>query len=84
MKPLDKRPKRRQSGDMTQTYTFNRNVRLRTSATRRFLIVAVMDGRARVEASTDDETTAASLLARYRREFASRCELHLIDQTGRW
>jgi hypothetical protein len=56
--------------------------KLHTAATRRWLVVSVMDGRAKVEASTDDENQAASLLARYRREFAPRCTLMLLDQTG--
>lgn len=68
------------------TYRLDRGVKLRTSATRRYLVVSVMDGRARVEASTDDEVAAVGLLARYRREFAPapRCTVELLDQTGRW
>lgn len=69
---------------MTTTYRLGDRVKLRTSATRRYLIVAVMDGRARVEASTDDQAQAAALLARYRREFHPDCRLELLDQTGRW
>lgn len=66
------------------TYFFNGNVKLRSSATRRFLVVSVMDGRAKVEASTNDEGAAASLVERYRRTFAPapRCVIHLIDQAG--
>lgn len=61
-------------------------VRLRTSAKRRYLVVSVMDGRAKVETSTDDQTAAAELLRYYRANFcpAPRCRLHLLDQTGRW
>lgn len=64
------------------TYDMGHGVKLRTSAQRRFLIVAVMDGRARVEASTDNENDAAILIQRYRRTFAPRCTLQLLDQSG--
>jgi len=67
---------------MTTTYTIRRGIKLRTTATRRWLVVSVMDGRARVEWSTNDEADAATMLASYRREFAPRCELHLLDQAG--
>jgi hypothetical protein len=54
--------------------------KLHTSATRRFLVVSVYDGRPKVEASSDDEGSAARLIAKYRREFGPRTTLHLIDQ----
>lgn len=56
--------------------------RLRTSATRRYLIVCVFDGRPKVEASTDDENAAARLLAEYRRTFGPGATLSIIDQSG--
>lgn len=63
-------------------YEIERGIFLRTTATRRWLVVSVMDGRAKVEMSTDNENAAARKLAQYRREFSSRCTLHLLDQTG--
>lgn len=70
---------------MKNTYVLNGGVKLHTYAARRFLIASVMDGRAHVEASTDDEDAAAKLVARYRREFAPapRCTIELIDQAQR-
>lgn len=65
---------------MTTTYTFNRGVKLRTSATRRYLVVAIAYGTARVEASTNDEEAAVALVKRYRREFPGPTVVELIDQ----
>ena len=65
------------------TYPIERGVKLRTNAARRWLVVSVYDGRAKVEASTDDENAAAALIARYRREFGPGARLLLLDQTGR-
>lgn len=64
------------------TYTFNRGVKLRTSATRRYLVVSIMDGRARVECSTDDEDAAMRLLRQTRANSCPppRCTIELIDQ----
>ena len=56
--------------------------KLHTNAARRWLIVSVYDGRPKVEASTDDESAAARLIARYRREFGPGGTLHLLDQAG--
>jgi len=64
------------------TYRIPRARRLRTNATRRWLIVSVFDGRPKVEASTDDENAAARLIAKYRREFGPGATLHLLDQAG--
>ncbi len=45
---------------MTTTYTLpGCRRKLRTSATRQYLIVSVLDGRPKVETSTDDEDAAA-------------------------
>ena len=57
--------------------------KLRTGATRRFLIVSVYEGRPRVECTTDDEDAAARLIRTYRTEFGPAATLHLLDQTGR-
>lgn len=65
------------------TYPIERGVKLRTSATRRWLVVSIYEGRAKVEASTDDENAAAALIVRYRREFGPGGKLILIDQAGR-
>lgn len=60
-----------------------RRVKLRTNATRRFLVVSVYDGRAKVEASTDNENAAGRLIATYRRDFGPGARLLLLDQSGR-
>lgn len=56
--------------------------KLHTAATRRWLVVSIYDGRPKVEASTDDESAAAALIARYRREFGPGGQLVLLDQAG--
>ena len=68
---------------LMKSYTLPRATRkLRTSATRRYLVVSVYGGRPKVEASTDDENAAAKLIARYRRTFGPQGELFLLDQSG--
>ena len=67
------------------TYPISRGVKLRTSATRRFLVVSVMDGRAKVEASTDSAERAVEQIANLRDRLcpAPRCTLSIIDQGAR-
>lgn len=71
------------------TYNLGHRVRLRTSATRRWLVVSICPAdaygpaRAKVEASTDDENAAAALCRRYRGEFGPGVRIELLDQTGR-
>ena len=70
------------------TYTIDplRRIKLRTNGRRRFLLVSVYDGRARVEASTDSAERAVELIAQRRRDFpipAGRGRYELLDQAGR-
>ena len=63
-----------------------RRIKLRTNATRRFLLVSVYDRRAKVETTTDDENIAGLLVARYRAQYpipAGRGYYLLLDQSGR-
>jgi hypothetical protein len=57
-------------------------VNLRTSSVRRFLVVSVTDRRAKVEASTNDDSAAQRLITKYRGEFGPGTRLMLIDQAG--
>lgn len=56
--------------------------KLHTSATRRFLVVSVYDGRPKVETSSDDRVAARRLITRYAAEFGACTTLYLIDQEG--
>lgn len=54
--------------------------KLHTTASRRYLVVSVFDGRPKVEWSTEMHEDAATMCASYRREFGPGATLLVFDQ----